>query len=154
MKLEWKKIIPIAGAFVVYQFYKLWEFGNSIVWKTKKYELLGATGDTATLKVSMEILNPSNRTLKIRGIDGVVTYKGNVLATYNSGAFTIPKGISTMGITFQINTPAAFKTLNTWIQEGRKGTPVRVKYNIKLPYFTTSQEESIMPQDIKAVFTL
>ena len=66
-----KNAIFWGSAFVAYRLYKLYELGNNIIYKPVGVSFKrGATINDFVIRVKMEILNPANTIVKLRGIDG------------------------------------------------------------------------------------
>lgn len=149
--MQWKKILPIAGAFIVYQFYKLYEFGTSIIFKPTKYELKQIGTNSIVVSVTFQITNPQNRSLKVRGVDGLLSHEGNTLAVFNSGAFTIERGVSFFKMDLNINTANSFKYVNSLLAQGSNVAPFVLKTTLKLPYFSTSFTEEMPLRDFTKI---
>jgi len=143
MKLTLKKVLPIAGAFVLYQFYKLYEFGESIIYKPIGVGFKGLGTKDFILQIPMEILNPTNRSLKMRGLDGTISYNGKVLSSFSTDPFIIEKGRSTFTLNFKFDTDEARKTLQSLIASGSKNYLLQVELRKKLPYFTSTEKFNI-----------
>lgn len=143
MKLTLKKVLPIAGAFVLYQFYKLYEFGNSIIYKPIGVGFKGLGTKDFILQIQMEILNPTNRSLKMRGLDGTISYDGKVLSSFSTDPFLIKKGRSTFTLNFKFDSEESRKTLQSLIASGSKMKPLQVELRKKIPYFTTTEKFNI-----------
>ena len=91
----------------------------------------------------MEILNPTNRSLKMRGLDGTISYDGKVLSSFSTDPFLIKKGRSTFTLNFKFDSEESRKTLQSLIASGSKMKPLQVELRKKIPYFTTTEKFSI-----------
>ena len=73
MKL--KSVLGLLGAFTAYRFYKLYELGENVIYKPFSVKFIrGKTINDFIIQVTMEIMNPTNTTLSMRGIDGTLAY--------------------------------------------------------------------------------
>ena len=149
--MQWKKILPIAGAFVVYQFYKLYEFGTSIIWKPTNFKLESIGENRLVIGVTIQITNPQNRSLKIRGVDGTLSHEGKTLSTFSVPAFTIQKGVSIIQMPFVIDTQSGFQYVNSLLAKGSNVAPFDLKVVTKLPYFSTTYNEKLPFRDLAKI---
>lgn len=94
-----KIAIGVGLGFAGYKLYKLYQLGESIT-----YTPVGYDYSDGTIKIKMQLDNPVNTTLKMRGIDGKIALEdGTVLSTYSSDPFLIAEGTSYFVIDFKIN---------------------------------------------------
>ena len=99
-------LIGIAS-FVAFRFYKMYELGASIIIKPLDYSFGRVDWSNLNkggipLYVQLEILNPSNTSLKMRGIDGVLKFNDKIISTFISKPFTISAGRSTFNLDFKL----------------------------------------------------
>lgn len=146
--MQWKKILPIAGAFVVYQFYKLYEFGSSIIWKPTKFEMTSLSENKISLVVTIQIINPSNRTLRIRGVDGTISHLGKTLSTFAVPAMVVEKGASSIKMPFIITADASVKYVTSLLNKGSNVAPFDLRIVTKLPYFSYTYNEKLPLRDL------
>ena len=85
--------------FVGYKLYKLYELSNYI-----SYTPIGFNYSNGMIQIKMKIDNPTNTSLKMRGIIGKIeTTSNNIIATYKAPAFTITSGVSYFTLNFKVN---------------------------------------------------
>jgi hypothetical protein len=131
-----KNALLWGSAFVAYRLYKLYELGNSIIYKPVGVTFKrGATINDFVIRVKMEILNPQNTVLKLRGIDGVLFITGQPIGAFASAPFDIQGGLNYFFLDFKVdpkNVGAEFiKAILA-----KKVPVMSVKMNVKLPFFT------------------
>jgi hypothetical protein len=95
----------------------------------------------------MELLNPTNTSVKMRGIDGRLIVNNQVIGSFASIPFTIKGGISYFDLDFKIDSQNAGITL---IQALLKKTlPVFiVDMNKRLLFFSINEKFAINPNTI------
>jgi hypothetical protein len=138
MNKWWKNALAVSGAFIVYKFYKLYELGESVVYEPYKYRLQYSGGNTPNLVVTMKLFNPTSTAVNMRSVFGEISVDGNVLSSYDSGAFTIKPGTQYFDLVFSIQTPAAKQYFNSFFANSNR--PLKVVVKKRLPFFTTTDE--------------
>ena len=63
----------------------------------------GATINDFVIRVKMEILNPANTIVKLRGIDGQLLIRSQPVGTFNSGPFQITGGLNHFYLDFKVD---------------------------------------------------
>ena len=132
-------LIGIAS-FVAFRFYKMYELGASIIIKPLDYRFgrvdwANLNKGGVPLYVQLEILNPSNTSLKMRGIDGVLKFNDKIISTFISKPFTISAGRSTFNLDFKLNGITAINEFIAIVKENRNDK-VEIDMSLKIPYFT------------------
>jgi LEA14-like dessication related protein len=132
-------LIGIAS-FVAFRFYKMYELGASIIIKPLDYSFgrvdwANLNKGGVPLYVQLEILNPSNTSLKMRGIDGVLKFNDKIISTFISKPFTISAGRSTFNLDFKLNGITAINEFIAFVKENRNDK-VEIDMSLKIPYFT------------------
>ena len=143
-----KNILQIGGAFVAYRFYKLYELGENVIYKPVGIKFIrGGSINDFIIRIKMELLNPTNTRVKMRGIDGKLLVNNQVIGSFASIPFEIKGGISYFDLDFQIN---AQNTGVTLVQALLKKTlPVFVvDMNKRMLFFSINEKFAINPNTI------
>jgi len=140
MNIPYKKILIGVSAFFAYRLYKLVEFGQSIVYSIQEWGFIKPNSLSDYLKevniyVNVEILNPTNTTLSMRGIDGQLIYANQIVGTFFSDPFILKAGRSQFQMIFKVN---GFEAAKTIVKDMAKNNPanLKVKINAKIPFIT------------------
>ena len=141
-----KGSLGLIGAFVVYRFYKLYELGESIIYKPVGLSFTrGKSLNDFVIRVKMQLLNPTKTKLAVRGVDGVLTIGNNILSTFITPSFNIKQGISYFFLDFKVKQD----TIGVQIIQSiiAKKIPVfSVKYTTKLPFFSITDKFDVNPK--------
>jgi hypothetical protein len=86
----------------------------------------------------MKLFNPTSTAVNMRSVFGEISVDGNVLSSYDSGAFTIKPGTQYFDLVFSIQTPAAKQYFNSFFANSNR--PLKVVVKKRLPFFTTTDE--------------
>lgn len=143
-----KNILQIGGAFVAYRMYKLYELGENVIYKPVGIKFIrGGSINDFIVRIKMELLNPTNTRVKMRGIDGRLLVNNQVIGSFASIPFEIKGGLSYFDLDFQIN---AQNTGVTLVQALLKKTlPVFVvDMNKRLLFFSINEKFAINPNTI------
>jgi hypothetical protein len=143
-----KNILQIGGAFVAYRMYKLYELGENVIYKPVGIKFIrGGSINDFIIRIKMELLNPTNTRVKMRGIDGKLLVNNQVIGSFASIPFEIKGGISYFDLDFQIN---AQNTGVTLVQSLLKKTlPVFVvDMNKRMLFFSINEKFAINPNTI------
>ncbi len=143
-----KNILQIGGAFVAYRMYKLYELGENVIYKPVGIKFIrGGSINDFVVRIKMELLNPTNTRVKMRGIDGKLLVNNQVIGSFASIPFEIKGGISYFDLDFQIN---AQNTGVTLVQALLKKTlPVFVvDMNKRMLFFSINEKFAINPNTI------
>jgi hypothetical protein len=147
-----KVALGVAGAFVLYKFYKLYELGESLILQidSAKFVDLGISTSgnitSASIDFVLNIKNSTKESLPLRGIEGYVAYQGRKLASFSTGAFTIKGGDNKITLRANFSAPDTMKLLQNAIKLRVPKFEVVIKK--KLPYFTTTDKQSINVDDL------
>lgn len=143
-----KNILLWGGAFVAYRFYKLYELSTSIIYKPVGLSFVrGKTINDFIVRVKVEILNPQNTILELRGIDGTLILHNQVVGTFTSDRFKIAGGLNYFYLDFKVNAISVGAELIAAILN--KKVPVLwVNMNIKLPFFSVKQKFAVNPATV------
>jgi hypothetical protein len=143
-----KNILQIGGAFVAYRMYKLYELGENVIYKPVGIKFIrGGSINDFIIRIKMELLNPTNTRVKMRGIDGRLLVNNQVIGSFASIPFEIKGGLSYFDLDFQIN---AQNTGVTLVQSLLKKTlPVFVvDMNKRMLFFSINEKFAINPNTI------
>ena len=143
-----KNILQIGGAFVAYRMYKLYELGENVIYKPVGIKFIrGGSINDFIIRIKMELLNPTNTRVKMRGIDGKLLVNNQVIGSFASIPFEIKGGLSYFDLDFQIN---AQNTGVTLVQALLKKTlPVFVvDMNKRMLFFSINEKFAINPNTI------
>ena len=143
-----KSILQLGGAFVAYRMYKLYELGENVIYKPVGIKFIrGGSINDFIVRIKMELLNPTNTRVKMRGIDGKLLVNNQVIGSFASIPFEIKGGISYFDLDFQIN---AQNTGVTLVQALLKKTlPVFVvDMNKRMLFFSINEKFAINPNTI------
>jgi len=143
-----KNILQIGGAFVASRMYKLYEPGENVIYKPVGIKFIrGGSINDFIIRIKMELLNPTNTRVKMRGIDGKLLVNNQVIGSFASIPFEIKGGISYFDLDFQIN---AQNTGVTLVQSLLKKTlPVFVvDMNKRMLFFSINEKFAINPNTI------
>ena len=148
MKFNLKSILAWGGAFVAYRLYKLYELGENVIYKPVGMSFTrGKSINDFVVRVKMELLNPTKTTLPMRGIDGKLKIKDQIIGTFASAPFTIKSGISYFFLDFKVVANTIGVQIITSIIA--KKVPVFVvELNKRLPYFSMTEVFAINPNTI------
>ncbi len=143
-----KNILQIGGAFVAYRMYKLYELGENVIYKPVGIKFIrGGSINDFIVRIKMELLNPTNTRVKMRGIDGKLLVNNQVIGSFASIPFEIKGGISYFDLDFQIN---AQNTGVTLVQALLKKTLLVfvVDMNKRMLFFSINEKFAINPNTI------
>lgn len=143
-----KNILQIGGAFVAYRMYKLYELGENVIYKPVGIKFIrGGSINDFIIRIKMELLNPTNTRVKMRGIDGKLLVNNQVIGSFASIPFEIKGGISYFDLDFQINAQNAGVTLVQALL--KKNLPVFVvDMNKRMLFFSINEKFAINPNTI------
>lgn len=143
-----KNILQLGGAFVAYRMYKLYELGENVIYKPVGIKFIrGGSVNDFIIRIKMELLNPTNTRVKMRGIDGRLLVNNQVIGSFASIPFEIKGGISYFDLDFQINAQNAGVTLVQSLL--KKNLPVFVvDMNKRMLFFSINEKFAINPNTI------
>ena len=143
-----KNILQLGGAFVAYRMYKLYELGENVIYKPVRIKFIrGGSINDFIVRVTMELLNPTNTRVKMRGIDGKLLVNNQVIGSFASIPFEIKGGISYFDLDFKINAQNAGVTLVQALL--KKNLPVFVvDMNKRMLFFSINEKFAINPNTI------
>lgn len=99
-----KNVLQLGGAFVAYRMYKLYELGENVIYKPVGIKFIrGGSINDFIIRIKMELLNPTNTRVKMRGIDGKLLVNNQVIGSFASIPFEIKAGLSYFDLDFQVN---------------------------------------------------
>jgi hypothetical protein len=140
-----KNILTISGAYLAIRLYKLYQLGESVIYKPVGVEFVrGATLNDFVVRVKMELLNPTNTILPMKGIDGSIAVENSVIGSFSSAPFTIKAGINYFFLDFKVDPKTTGATLVRMIAQNKK--PVfDITLNKKLYLFSMTEKFTINP---------
>jgi hypothetical protein len=151
MKLSWKKVLPLAGAFVAYRLWKLYELGNSIQWSVAQVDFIRPVYvqdklNQFAIRVRYRINNPTNTSLYLRMITGEMKYGNVKIGTFQTNALDLKGGEQFMNADFLIESKASVVSLVDAIVS-RRYPVINVKLTYYLPLFSFSDNFDINMKD-------
>lgn len=143
MKVNWKKVLPWAGAFVAYRLYKLYELGNAVQWSVTKVDFVRPVYvqdalNQFIIRVQFRINNPTNTELQMRMVTGDMEYANVKIGTFKMGAFKLKGGEQFVDGDFLIENKAFVASLVDAIAS-RKYPVIKVTLKKYLPLFHTTE---------------
>lgn len=143
-----KSILQLGGAFVAYRMYKLYELGENVIYKPVGIKFIrGGSINDFIVRIKMELLNPTNTSVKMRGVDGRLIVNNQVIGSFASIPFTIKGGISYFDLDFKID--AQNVGINLIQALLKKTLPVFiVDMNKRLLFFSINEKFAINPNTI------
>ena len=143
-----KSILQLGGAFVAYRMYKLYELGENVIYKPVGIKFIrGGSINDFIVRIKMELLNPTNTRVKMRGVDGKLIVNNQVIGSFASIPFTIKGGLSYFDLDFKID--AQNVGINLIQALLKKTLPVFiVDMNKRLLFFSINEKFAINPNTI------
>ena len=148
MKFNLKTILTWGGAFVAYRLYKLYELGENVIYKPVGVSFTrGKSLNDFVVRIKLELLNSTKTVVQMRGIDGKLKIKDQIIGTFASPPFVIKAGLNYFFLDFKIVANTIGVQIITAIIA--KKVPVfMVELTKKLPYFSTTEVFAINPDTI------
>ena len=151
MNWSWKKVLPLAGAFVAYRLYKLYELGNAVQWSVSKVDFVRPIYVTDSLnqfivRVKFRINNPTNTRVHMRMVTGDMQYANVKIGTFKMGSFDLKGGEQYVDGDFVIQNKAVIASLVDAIA-ARKYPVIKVTLKKYLPFFHTTEVFDINVKD-------
>jgi hypothetical protein len=143
-----KNILTWGGAFVAYRLYKLYELGENVIYKPVGISFTrGATINDFIIRIKMELLNPTNTTLNMKGVDGKLIVQNQVIGSFASTPFVIKGGLNYFFMDFKIDPNTIGVNL---IQSLLKKTlPLFVvEINKRLNFFSIKERFALNPNNV------
>ena len=149
MKFNLKTILTWGGAFVAYRLYKLYELGENVIYKPVGVSFVrGKSLNDFVVRIKLELLNSTKTVVQMRGIDGKLKIKDQIIGTFASPPFVIKGGLNYFFLDFKIVANTIGVQIITAIVA--KKVPVfTVELTKKLPYFSTTEVFAINPDTIE-----
>jgi len=140
-----KNILTIAGAYLAIRLYKLYQLGESVIYKPVGVEFIrGASLNDFVVRVKMELLNPTNTTLPMRGVDGTIAVGNSIIGSFASAPFVIQAGINHFFLDFKVDPKTTGATLVRLIAQNKK--PIfNITLNKKMSLFSMTEKFTINP---------
>jgi hypothetical protein len=151
MKVNWKKVIPLAGAFVAYRIWKLYELGSSIQWSVASVDFLRPVYvqdslNQFAIRVRYRINNPTKTTLNLRMITGEMSYAGVKIGTFQTKEFKLVGGEQFLDADFFIGRKEVVASLVDAVAS-RKYPIVNVSMTYYLPMFSYTEKFDVNIRD-------
>ena len=151
MKVNWKKVVPLAGAFVAYRIWKLYELGNAVQYNVASVDFVRPVYvqdslNQFAIRVKFRVSNPTNTSVFMRGITGEMFYANAKVGTFKSGAFEVKSGMTFVDFDFLLENKAVIASLVDAIAS-RKYPVIVVKMTKYLTMFSTSETFEINVKD-------
>lgn len=135
--------------FVGYRLFKINELANMISYKPSGIPKLIRKGSGFVLVQPMTIDNPTNTTLKMKSVDGVLRQGAKVLGTFSSGPFVIKTGRTSFNLEFTLDGLATFTAIAQAVASG-KGLTLDVDLNKRTAALITQRSTMrINTKDLK-----
>lgn len=104
MNKQIKNALLLSGAFIAYRFIKLYELGENVIYKPVGLSFQrGKSINDFVVRVKMELLNPTNTQVLMKGIDGKLMVKGQTIGTFTSPKFIIKGGLNYFFLNFKVD---------------------------------------------------
>jgi hypothetical protein len=134
------------GAFVAYRLYKLYELGDSVVYKPVAVQFRrGGTINDFVVRVKMELMNPGNTAVSVRRVSGRLITGNQTVGYFASNPFTINPGLNYFFMDFRIDAKNVGAPLVRAIIE-KKMPVLYVEMTTALPFFSTTETFAINPE--------
>ena len=151
MNLSLKKILPLAGAFIAYRLYKLYELGNSVQWSVASVDFIRPIYVKDSLnqfivRVKFRINNPTNTKVHLRMVTGEMKYANVKIGTFKMGAFDLKGGEQFVDGDFVIDNKVVVASLVDAIA-ARKYPVINVTLKKYLPLFSTTEVFDVNMKD-------
>jgi len=151
MKVNWKKVVPLAGAFVAYRIWKLYELGNAVQYNVASVDFIRPVYvqdslNQFAIRVKFRVSNPTNTSVFMRGITGEMFYANAKVGTFKSGAFEVKSGMTFVDFDFLLENKAVIASLVDAVVS-RKYPVIVVKMKKYLTMFSTSETFEINLRD-------
>lgn len=127
--------LVVIGSYGIYKVYQLLRLSNEI-----KYTPVGFNYSRGVIQVKMKLDNPADIALKMKGVDGTIFIKdpSNVIAMFNTDAFTIERGTSFFTMNFKIDVANSGMQLITLLIS--KNVPnIKMTLNKRMEFATQSE---------------
>lgn len=132
-----KVILGLSLSYGAYKLAQLYSMSEKI-----SYLPVGFKYKNGVIEIKMQITNPVDVSLNMRGLEGRIYTQGQTLGTYSAGPFTINKGYSYFTMYFKVDPTNVSTTLLTAIISGK--VPVfTVDLIKKLPLISVSETFNI-----------
>lgn len=140
-----KNVLLIGGAYLGIRLYKLYQLGESVIYKPVGVEFVrGASLNDFVVRVKMELLNPTNTILPMKGVDGTIAVDNNVIGSFASAPFIIQAGINHFFLDFKVDPKTTGATLVRMIAQNKKPIFI-VSLTKKLSLFSMTEKFAINP---------
>jgi hypothetical protein len=143
-----KKILTYGGIFLTYRLYKLYQLGEGVIYKPVGVRFIrGASINDFVIRIKMELLNPTNTYLHMKGVDGKLIVKNQVVGAFASAPFTINAGLNYFNLDFKIDPQTTGVQLIQALI--KRDVPVFVvEMNKRLPFISMTEKFAINPNTI------
>lgn len=143
MNKQLKSVLLLSGAFIAYRFIKLYELGENVIYKPVGVSFQrGKSINDFVVRVKMELLNPTNAQVLMKGIDGKLMVKGQTIGTFVSPQFVIKGGLNYFFLDFKVNPSTIGVTL------------IQSIINKKVPVFVVELTKRLQLFSMKETFAI
>lgn len=143
-----KNVLIWGGAFLAYRLVKLYEIGENVIYKPVGISFTrGATINDFVVRVKMELLNPTNTIVNMKGIDGKLIVENQTIGSFSSPPFQIKGGINYFFLDFRIDPNTIGVNLVQSIL--KKKIPLFiVEINKRLQFFSIKERFALNPNNV------
>ena len=143
-----KNVLIWGGAFLAYRLVKLYEIGENVIYKPVGISFTrGATINDFVVRVKMELLNPTNTIVNMKGIDGKLIVENQTIGSFSSPPFQIKGGLNYFFLDFRIDPNTIGVNLVQSIL--KKKIPLFiVEINKRLQFFSIKERFALNPNNV------
>ena len=143
-----KNVLIWGGAFLAYRLVKLYEIGENVIYKPVGISFTrGATINDFVVRVKMELLNPTNTIVNMKGIDGKLIVENQTIGSFSSPPFQIKGGLNYFFLDFRIDPNTIGVNLIQSIL--KKKIPLFiVEINKRLQFFSIKERFALNPNNV------
>lgn len=139
MKLGWKTYLTIGGIFLGYRLYKLYQLGEQVTYTPVGVSFVrGSTLIDSAIRVKFKLDNPTNASVKMKGVDGTISAGSNVVGTFASKPFSINAGENYFDMDFKV-LPNSAGLIFAESLASKKAPVFKVTLNKRLNFITTTE---------------
>jgi hypothetical protein len=135
-------IVAVAGA---YRLYQLWKASGKLSY-TPVALRMKRDRTNFSAHVDIDILNPTNTTIRIRGIKGNLNWNNRAISSFRTGAAEIKPGTTKMTIVFSLNNLGLIQALTQAITD-KKWPVLKVDMITMMPLFSYPESFEIKTED-------
>lgn len=143
-----KNLLTYGGIYLTWRLYKLYKLGESVIYKPVGVRFIrGESINDFVIRVKMELLNPTNTYLYMKGVDGKLIAENKVIGTFSTPPFKINAGLNYFDLDFKVDPQTTgVRLVNALI---KREVPVFiVDMNKRMNFFSMNEKFAINPNTI------